>query len=67
MSSNFRACPAVRSFAPGRAFASAEEALEFARQASDSWRIPYCVYLTVGATWRQVARVEPAKGGASCS
>jgi hypothetical protein len=60
----YRACPACRAFAPGRAFAEAAAALEFAREAADRHRVGYVVWQFYGASWRVIARVTPgtAKG-----
>jgi hypothetical protein len=40
---DYRACPAFRAFAPGRAFPGLREALDFAREAADRYRVAYAV------------------------
>jgi hypothetical protein len=61
---HYRACPAVRGFAPGRAFPDAQTALQFAREAADRYRIPYAVWAFEGSAWRILVRVEPGRGSA---
>jgi hypothetical protein len=58
----YRACPDYRAFAPGRAFADAEAALDYARGCADRFRVGYVVWQFHGTAWRIIARVEPAKG-----
>jgi hypothetical protein len=57
---DYRACPATTSFAPGRAFKEAEEALAFAREAADRWRVPYAVWAFRGSAWEVISRVTPS-------
>jgi hypothetical protein len=59
---HYRACPAFRAFAPGRVFHALQEALDFARQAADRYRVVYCVWAFEGSSWRILARCEPGRG-----
>jgi hypothetical protein len=61
---HYRACPAMRGFSPGRAFPGLQEALAFAREAADRYRVPYVVWMFEGSSWRILARVEPGRGSA---
>jgi hypothetical protein len=62
---HYRACPATRGFSPGRAFPGLQEALDFARQAADRYRVPYVVWVFEGSAWRIRARFEPGRGSTS--
>jgi hypothetical protein len=61
---DYRCCPASRAFAPGRVFHALQEALAFAREAADRYRVPYVVWAFEGSLWRIRARFEPARGTA---
>lgn len=61
---DYRCCPASRAFAPGRAFPGEQDALQFAREAADRYRVAYVVWHFLGSSWRVLARVEPGRGGA---
>jgi hypothetical protein len=55
----FRAAPAVRCYAPSRAFAREKEALEYARQASTTFRVRYAVWSVTNGRPRHVATFAP--------
>jgi hypothetical protein len=59
---HYRACPAVRGFAPGRAFPGLQEALDYARQAASRHQVTYYVWGFRDSAWRILARFEPGRG-----
>jgi hypothetical protein len=59
----YHAAPAFRSFAPGRAFGSREEAERWAQAAARAYRTPYAVWQRDGARLkllRQLPAPTPA-------
>lgn len=60
----YHAAPAVRSFAPGRTFASLREASDFAVQASDRWRVAYVVWQSQAGLLRRLATYHPERTSA---
>jgi hypothetical protein len=60
----FFATPAVRCFAPDRAFATEHEAKAFAAQAASHYCVTYHVWEVIGCrSFRRVATFSPAAAG----
>jgi hypothetical protein len=57
----YHVAPAVRSFAPGRTFATLREASDFVVQASARWRVAYVVWQSQAGLWRRLATSHPER------
>ena len=57
----YHAAPAVRSFTPGRTFATLREASDFAVQASERWRVAYVVWQSQAGLLRRLATYHPER------
>jgi hypothetical protein len=57
----YHAAPAVRSFAPGRTFATLGEASDYAVQASARWRVAYVVWQSQAGLLRRLATYHPER------
>ncbi|HEY7154437.1 MAG TPA: hypothetical protein VH575_10805 [Gemmataceae bacterium] len=57
----YHAAPAVRSFAPGRTFATLGAASDFAVQASERWRVAYVVWQSQEGLLRRLATYQPER------
>jgi hypothetical protein len=57
----YHATPAMRCRCPARAFASAREALDYARKAAESFRVGYAVWQAHRGTLRLLKRFPAAQ------
>jgi hypothetical protein len=55
----YHATPAVRSFAPGRAFPSLRDATAFAIEASERYRVPFVIWRFHAGVLRRLATYHP--------
>jgi hypothetical protein len=61
---SYHASPAYRCHVAGRAFQRAQEALEYARQASEAFRVSFSVYRVQEGRSTLLWRFDPAPGAA---
>jgi hypothetical protein len=61
---SYFASPSYRCHVPGRSFGRAQEALEFARQVSEAFRVSFSVYRVCEGRASLLWRFDPGPGAA---
>ena len=60
MRATYRAAPTMTCSAPAKSFARPLEALQFARQATDAFRVAYSVYAVLRGRLKRLETFQPA-------
>jgi hypothetical protein len=61
VSEHYFATPAHRCLAPGRAFQRPQDALRYAREAADAYRVAFAVWRVLGGRLTMLERVSPGQ------